>query len=103
MAVVIVPPLLRALTGDIDRVEVPGNSLRKVINELEARYPGVKERLVVGTRIRPEISIAVNGGIVAAGLVEPIGEHDEILIIPAISGGAAFVADAVVSTMAWGH
>lgn len=89
MATVIVPPLLRSLTGDVDRVEVEGTTLRTVINALEARYPGVKARLVDGTRIRPEISIAVNGGIVAAGLVEPVGETDEILIIPAISGGAA--------------
>ena len=89
MAVVIVPPLLRALTGDAARIEVEGATLRRVINELEARYPGVKARLVQGNKIRPEISIAVNGGIVAAGLVEPITENDEIVIIPAISGGAA--------------
>ena len=89
MAVVIVPPLLRALTGDADRIEVEGATLRRVINELDARYPGVKARLVQGNKIRPEISIAVNGGIVAAGLVEPIAENDEIIIIPAISGGAA--------------
>ena len=88
MAVVVVPPLLRPLTGDADRIEVEGATLRRVINELEARYPGVKARLVEGNKIRPEISIAVNGGIVAAGLVEPIAEHDEIVIIPAISGGA---------------
>ena len=88
MAVVVVPPLLRSLTGDADRIEVEGATLRRVINELEARYPGVKARLVEGNKIRPEISIAVNGGIVAAGLVEPIAENDEIVIIPAISGGA---------------
>ena len=88
MAVVIIPPLLRALTGDVDRVEVEGDTLRKVINELERRYPGVKARLVEGTSIRPEISIAVNGGLITAGLVEPVPDDAEILIIPAISGGA---------------
>lgn len=87
MAVVIVPPLLRALTGDVDRVEVEGNTLRKVIEELERRYPGVKARLVEGTSIRPEISIAVNGGLITAGLVEPVPDDAEILIIPAIAGG----------------
>ena len=54
MAVVIVPPLLRELTGDTDRVEVKGAPLRRVINELDRRYPGVKARLVEGTSIRPE-------------------------------------------------
>ena len=89
MATVIVPPLLRELVGNRDRVEVEGDSLRKVINELERRYPGVKARLVGGTSIRPEISIAVNGGLISAGLVEPIPDGAEILIIPAISGGAS--------------
>lgn len=88
MAVVIIPPLLRALTGDVDRVEVEGNTLRKVIDELERRYPGVRARLVEGGAIRPEISIAVNGGLITAGLVEPVPSDAEILIIPAISGGA---------------
>jgi molybdopterin synthase sulfur carrier subunit len=87
MAVVIVPPLLRALTGDVARVEVAGDTLRKVINELERRYPGTKARLVDGTSIRPEISVAVNGGIISAGLLEPVPEGAEVLIIPAISGG----------------
>ena len=88
MAVVIVPPLLRELTGDTDRGEVKGATRRRVINELDRRYPGVKARLVEGTSIRPEISIAVNGGIISAGLVEPIPNDAEILIIPASSGGA---------------
>ena len=38
MAVVIVPPLLREFTGDAERVEVEGATLRRVINELERRF-----------------------------------------------------------------
>ena len=37
MATVFIPSLLRDLTGGSDRVEVPGATVRQVVNALEAR------------------------------------------------------------------
>ncbi len=87
MATIIVPAVLRELTDGANRVEAAGENLRQVIDNLDAAYPGFKERLIQDGAIRPEISIAVNGGIISAGLIEPVPEGAEINILPAISGG----------------
>ncbi|MEE9278120.1 MAG: DUF3237 family protein [Dehalococcoidia bacterium] len=89
MPTVLIPALLRGLTGDVDRVEVEGDTLRKVINNLDERFPGTKARIVEDGLIRPEISVAVNGNIVAMGLLEPVPADAEVAIVPAISGGRA--------------
>ena len=42
MAMVWVPGLLREMTGGLERVEVPGESVGEVIDALDAKYPVLK-------------------------------------------------------------
>ena len=88
MAVVWIPALMRDLTAGLTQVEVPGTTVREVIDSLESRYPGVKARLVEKGRLRPNISVIVDGITSQKGLREPVGEHSEVHFLPAISGGA---------------
>lgn len=88
MAVVYIPSLLRGLTDGKDRVTVPGLTLRQVINNLDAAYPGLKERLTSGEDLSPAISVAVDGEVVRVGLLQPLAEDSEVHFLPAISGGA---------------
>ncbi len=37
---------MRELTGGLERVAVPGEKVRELIDVLNARYPGIKPRLV---------------------------------------------------------
>lgn len=80
---------MQGLTQGQDKVKVSGKTIRQVIDNLEALYPGFKDRLcdLESDRIRPNISVAVDGEITRLGLLQRVKEKSEIHFIPAISGG----------------
>ena len=47
------PYHLKKETNNEDYVEVEGSTLREVIENLEKMYPGTKDYLVEGNRIKP--------------------------------------------------
>ena len=87
MATVFVPSLMRKLTDDKGTLEVPGTTVREVINNLEAEYPGTKDRLVDKFKIKSSISVAVDGEISPLGILAKVSEHSEVHFLPAIGGG----------------
>ena len=87
MATVFIPSLLQHLTDGKERVEVPGSSVRQVVNNLDEMHPGIKARLVDGYKIKSNISVAIDGEVSALGLLEKVGETSEVHFIPAIGGG----------------
>ena len=87
MALVFIPPAMRPLTGGKDRVTVQGSSLRQVVNNLEAAYPGMRDRLLMAGQIRPEIAVAIDGETCEGGLLEPVKENSEVHFLPSIAGG----------------
>ena len=87
MPVVGIPALMRNLTDGEDSVTVSGDTIREVIENLDKRYPGTKDKLCDGDRIRPGIAIYVNGILIRANLREPIDADAELHFLPAISGG----------------
>jgi len=87
MPVVWIPALMRDLTGGLSQVDAPGTTVREVIETLEDRFPGVKERLIEDNRLRPTITVIVDGTPSQKRLRQPVSEHSEIHFLPAISGG----------------
>jgi molybdopterin synthase sulfur carrier subunit len=87
MPIVWIPGLLQPLTGGEEQVIVQGATVQEVVDNLEARYPGVKERLCEGREIRPHIAVAVDGDVTPEGLDQQVQETSEIHFIPALSGG----------------
>lgn len=88
MATVFIPALLEGLTGGARTVDVPGRNLRHVINALDERYPGMKERLLdEDGALIPEIMAAIDGETNHLGLLQPVTETTEIQFVPAIGGG----------------
>jgi len=87
MAIVWVPSLLRDLTGGQTKVEVPGTSVRQVIDGLEALYPGVRARLCEGDSLSSLVAVAVDGELSNLRLLQTVRENSEIHFVPAISGG----------------
>jgi molybdopterin converting factor small subunit len=81
-----IPSLLRPLCGGGQTVEAAGTSLGAVIDDIEARFPGMRDRLLDGGRIRPELAIWVDGE-QADGLAAPVNAAGEVQIVPAIGGG----------------
>ena len=87
MPIVWIPALMRDLTGGLTQVDVPGSTVREVIENLESRFPGVSARLVDEGRLRPNLTVIVDGETAQKRLRQPVGEHSEIHFLPAISGG----------------
>ena len=87
MPTVWIPPQLRHLTHDQESIEVVGTTIREVIDALEARYPGVKARLIKGDEVRPGLAVMIDGQVSREGLQAEVQENSEVHFIPAIGGG----------------
>jgi sulfur-carrier protein len=82
-----IPALYRDLTGGQEIVKVSGTTIAEVIAALDSTHPGLQDRLCEGDRIRPYISVAVNGTITRRGLLQRLTQPSEIHFVPALGGG----------------
>ena len=88
-----VPTPLQKLTKDKDVVECNGKSVSELVDDLEKKFPGVKERLCDEKgKIRRFINIYVNDEDIRFLQMDktPLKDGDEVSIIPAIAGGSDF-------------
>jgi molybdopterin synthase sulfur carrier subunit len=91
MAVTVyVPTPYRGLTAGAARVRVAGQDLAEAIEELEARYPGFRDRVCDDGHLKHHVNVFLNGEEVRslAGLRTPLKDGDEVAIIPALAGGS---------------
>jgi molybdopterin synthase sulfur carrier subunit len=85
-----IPTPLRKLTQDKDTVEATGVDVQAVLNDLESKYPGLKERLCDDRgELRRFVNIYLNDEDIrfSNGKSTTVKDGDEISIIPAIAGG----------------
>ena len=68
---------MQELSSGEQRVNVQGNNIRQVIDNLDAVYPGFKDRLVEDGRVKPNISVAIDGEITPLGMLEKVREDSE--------------------------
>ncbi len=89
MAKVKIPTPLLKLAGNNAEVEVEAKTVRELIESLDAKYPGFKERLLKDGKPNRFINFYVGGEDIrfGKGLDTQIGSDSEVSIIPAISGG----------------
>jgi molybdopterin synthase sulfur carrier subunit len=87
MARVWIPSLLRDLTDGEAQVEAPGDTVRQLIRNLEQSYPGVEGRLCADGKLRPSISVVVDGQVSSQRMRHRLTESSEVHFLPAISGG----------------
>ena len=87
MATVWIPALLRDVTGGEEKCVVAGDTVEEVIARLDARYPGIRNRLCDEGRLRPGISLVVDGEVSRLRLRHPLAPASEIHFVPALSGG----------------
>ena len=85
--IVTLPPgLVNLFPGSVRRLEVPAASVGEVIAALDARWPGMRDRLCDSRpAIRRHINVFVDGR--RARLDTPLLPGTEVFIITAISGG----------------
>jgi molybdopterin synthase sulfur carrier subunit len=87
---VLVPTPLRRFTDGESRVEVDGTSVAEALDALDARFPGIGERIRDDSgQIRRFVNVFINGQNVRdrEGLETRIAPGDELGIIPAMAGG----------------
>jgi molybdopterin synthase sulfur carrier subunit len=87
--IVRIPTPLRTLTGGADEVKAQGGTVGEVIDDLEKRHPGIKDRLLDEKGVRRFINIYVGEEDVRflEGLKTELKPGDAISIVPAIAGG----------------
>lgn len=87
--IVRIPAALRSLTGGADEVKATGGTVGEIIETLEARHPGLRDRLLDAKGVRRFINIYVGEEDVrfSGGLSTAVKPGDEISIVPAIAGG----------------
>lgn len=85
-----IPTPLRKLTNNEELVEVNSATIGAAIQELQARFPGIAERLVDEKgEVRRFVNVYVNEEDIRflENQNTPLKDGDEISIIPAIAGG----------------
>ena len=84
-----VPTILRPHTAGEKVVTAGGSSLEAVVSDLDARYPGIAERLVDESGLRRFVNVYLNDEDVRFldGLKTPVADADSITILPAVAGG----------------
>lgn len=87
MVQVLIPSQLTSYTDGVSRLEASGECIGQVLDDLDARFPGLKFRVVdEQDRIRRHMRIFRNGDR-AQDLRLTLGDRDEVLIFGALSGG----------------
>ena len=66
---------------------VKGETVRQLIDELERKFPGIRDRLCVDGQLKPGIAVAIDSRISSIGLVETVGADSEVHFVPTVSGG----------------
>jgi len=79
--VVITGTAARRFTGGQTEVEVEANTVRRMITELDRRFPGL------GHQIDEGMEVAINGEIFQDAYQTPLEPDSEVVLIPKIGGG----------------
>ncbi|MBI3649805.1 MAG: MoaD/ThiS family protein [Acidobacteria bacterium] len=87
---IVIPTLLRNLTGNADLVELEAATVEEALHKLDETYPGFRARVCEPSGdLRQFINIYINGEDIRFldNLASPIPGGAEVSIVPAIAGG----------------
>ena len=90
-----IPTILRTYTGGEKAVQGRGSTLSDLIEDLEDNHSGIKERLVEdkdgSMGLRRFVNVYVNDEDVrfTGGLETTLSDGDQVVVLPAVAGGAA--------------
>ena len=90
MSVVRIPAVLRPSVGGARELDVPGSSVGEVVRELIARHPGLGGQILTPDGdLNRYVNVYLNGQDVRYldGLATPVGDRDEVRLLPAMAGG----------------
>jgi len=84
-----IPTILRTYTDGAKRVEAEGSTLADLITDLDARHPGLGDRLLDAGALRRFVNVYKNDEDVRflGGLETPLADGDAVTVLPAVAGG----------------
>ena len=84
-----IPTILRTFTGGKKAVHGDGAPLLDLIDDIDARHPGLKDRLVEEQGLRRFVNVYVNDEDVrfTGGLAAQTSDGDVVVVLPAVAGG----------------
>jgi len=94
-----IPTILRTYTSGAKAVEGSGGTLAALLTDLDAKHPGLRERLIKDGSLHRFVNIYVNDEDVRflGSLDATLADGDNVTILPAVAGGAlAFAAIAAM-------
>jgi molybdopterin synthase sulfur carrier subunit len=85
-----IPPTLRAEVGGERQVEVEGETVRALLDDLMSRFPALRRQLVEDDDVAPFVNVYLEGEDVRTlpdGLDARVGETATVILLPAMAGG----------------
>jgi molybdopterin synthase sulfur carrier subunit len=85
-----IPQVLRAAAGGNKQLELAGASVGDLVQGLVAEYPSLRGQLLTDDgELNRFVNVYVNGQDVRYldGLATPVGDRDEVRLLPAMAGG----------------
>jgi hypothetical protein len=61
--------------------------VRQLVIDLDRLYPGLKDAIMYGDRIKPHILVAIDGQVTPLGALQPLDGIEEVTFLPSMSGG----------------
>ncbi|MGC8643555.1 MAG: MoaD/ThiS family protein [Isosphaeraceae bacterium] len=87
MPVVFIPTPLRDLTGGVVEIALEGSTVGELIDALDTRFPGLKDRLCQGDRLVPGLQVSIDHVMTRRGLQARLQPESEVHFPPVIGGG----------------
>lgn len=89
MTTIRIPPTLRAEVGGARQVEAAGATVREVLDDLSARFPGLGAQILDNGNIAPFVNVYLNNEDVRTldGLDTPVPDAATVILLPAMAGG----------------
>jgi molybdopterin synthase sulfur carrier subunit len=85
-----IPTILRTYTDGAKTVEGLGGTIAELIDDLDTRYGGLRDRLEDESGLRRFVNVYLNDEDVRflGGLETPVKDGDTVTVLPAVAGGA---------------
>ena len=96
MSIVWIPTVLRPQVGGQKQLDLGGGSVGEVVDALVEQYPSLRGQLLTDDgELNRFVNVYVNGQDVRylEGLKTPVGERDEVRLLPAMAGGSGGPAE----------
>ena len=90
MSSVFIPAVLRPAVGGVKSLQLDGLTVGELVHALLERHPGLSGQLLTPDgELNRFVNVYVNGQDVRylEGLATPVGERDEVRLLPAMAGG----------------